>query len=301
MSWIDLHTHSTYSDGALSPAELISLALQRGLSALALTDHDTVAGLSAFYQAAADKPLQVLGGIEISSWYNKDSLHILGYGLDHSDARLNLALTQLQQARHQRNLEILAKLNELGIAITHADLEYRENGQVGRPHIARALIRCGAAGDFQNAFHRYLRRGGAAYIESYRIHALDAIRLIAAAGGAPVLAHPAVADASLNSLPVLLPELRQAGLVGLEVYYPAHNHKQHQNLLKLAAEHRLIATGGTDFHEDPGNGVPLGGSCRTVRVPHSCFSELSIFLDRHSRPFPDPHQANLEPLQENPA
>lgn len=278
MKWIDLHTHSNFSDGTLSPAELIDLARQRGLTALALTDHDTVAGLDDFLAYGADKAIEVIGGIEISAWYGKESLHILGYGLDHNDPELNLALDQLQQARHQRNLKILDKLNSLGIDISYADLEYEENGQVGRPHIARALIRRGITGDFQEAFYRFLRRGGSAYVDSFRIHALDAIRLIAAAGGAPVLAHPAVMDPTLSGLPALLAELRQAGLVGLEVHYPAHSRRQYQDLLRLTAEHRLIATGGTDFHEELRNGVPLGGSCRSGRVPYSCYEELTGYL-----------------------
>lgn len=278
MKWIDLHTHSTFSDGALSPAALIDLALQRGLKALALTDHDTVAGIPTFLNYAADKQIRVLGGIEISAWHDQNSMHILGYGLDQTDMELNRTLAQLQKARHQRNLDILDRLNELGIAISYVDLEHRQNSQVGRPHIARALIRMGVVNDFQEAFYRYLRRGAAAYVNSGRIHATDAIRLIRGAGGAPVLAHPAATDAGLINLPNLLPELRQAGLVGIETHYPAHSHKQNKQLLQLAAKHGLIATGGTDFHEKLPSGVPLGGSCRSVRIPYTCYQELSKFL-----------------------
>ena len=283
MSWIDLHTHSTYSDGALTPAELIDLAIERGIAALALTDHDTVAGLPDFFAHAAGREIEALGGIEISSWYADDSLHILGYGIDPENAGLKTGLQQLQQDRHRRNLKILERLNQIGIPIKYSDLESRENSQVGRPHIARAQIKLGVVGDFHSAFSRYLRRGGPAYVESRRIHALDAIRLIASAGGAPVLAHPAVADPGLKSLPALLGELCAAGLVGIEVYYPSHTKRHLQQLMKITAEHNLIATGGTDFHEDPGNGVPLGGSCRTIRVPHSCLDKLHEYDKKHRR------------------
>ncbi|MDF1614783.1 PHP domain-containing protein [Desulfurivibrio dismutans] len=278
MSWIDLHTHSTFSDGALTPEELIDLALQRGLQVLALTDHDTVAGLPSFFAYAADKPLQVLGGIEISAWHQLSSMHILGYGLDHTDTNLNRSLKELQRARHQRNLDILTRLNEMGIDINYFDLKFQQDGQVGRPHIARALVRMGVVSSFQEAFYRYLRRGAAAYVNSSRIHALDAIRMISRAGGAAVLAHPAVNDADLNNLPELLPELCQAGLAGLEIHYPAHSHKQHQQLLRLAAEHRLLVTGGTDFHETLPNGAPLGGNCRSGRTPFACYQELCDFI-----------------------
>ncbi|ADH85767.1 PHP domain-containing protein [Desulfurivibrio alkaliphilus] len=296
MNWIDLHTHSTFSDGALTPSELVDLALQRGLQALALTDHDTVAGLPDFLAAATDKPIQLIGGIEISAWHKLGSLHILGYGLNHSDAALGRTLAELQQARHQRNLDILTRLNDLGIEIDYFDLQHQENGQVGRPHIARALVRKGVVNGFQEAFYRYLRRGSAAYVNSARIHALDAIRLISAAGGAPVLAHPAVNDAGLNHLPELLPELRRAGLAGLEIHYPAHNHKQHQQLLRLAAQHRLLVTGGTDFHEPMANGVPLGGNCRSGRTPYACYQELRDFLDlqeQNHTSLANPHPQNL--------
>ena len=278
MKWIDLHTHSTFSDGTLSPEELLELAARRNLAALALTDHDTVAGIPEFLNAAAQREIPALAGIEISSWDGEESLHILGYGIDHQDGDLLAALTEIQAARHQRNLAILEKLAELGIKVRYNRIEGQENGQVGRPHIARELIRLGVVHDMHNAFGRYLRRGAAAYVESFRIHALDAVRLIAAVGGAPVLAHPAVLDSSLQGLPRLLPELRRAGLVGLEVFYPAHTRKQHGQLQQLAREHKLIATGGTDFHGDSGNGVPLGGSHHSVRIPFSCFIELSDFL-----------------------
>lgn len=278
MNWIDLHTHSTFSDGALSPAELVDLALHRGLKALALTDHDTVAGLPTFFASATDKPLQVISGIEISAWHGRESLHILGYGFDHTAESLNRTLAEIQLARHRRNLDILARLNELGIPISYADLEYRPDSQVGRPHIARTLVRMGVVKDFQAAFYRYLRRGAAAYVNSCRIHALDAVRLIRQAGGAAVLAHPAVMDQSLSGLPELLPELCRAGLVGMETHYPAHSRQQHQQLRQLAARHGLITTGGTDFHENLPHGVPLGGSCRSVRIPYSCYQELSDFL-----------------------
>ncbi|TBV82777.1 MAG: PHP domain-containing protein [Desulfobulbaceae bacterium] len=279
MKLIDLHAHSTFSDGSLDPAMLIDLAERRGLAALALTDHDTVAGVPHFLAHAANKSIRVIGGIEISAWYDRESLHILGYGLDHTDRRLNDTLSELQRARHQRNLDILDKLNELGIDLSYDDLETQENSQIGRPHLARALIRRGMVRDSHEAFNRLLRQGAPAYVEGRWIHAIDAIRLITAAGGAPVLAHPALMDASLNALATLLPELRRVGLIGLEVHYPTHSRKQRQCLLQLAAEHRMIATGGTDFHDNSDNGIPLGGSCRSIRVPYSCYQELVDYLE----------------------
>lgn len=278
MKWIDLHTHSTYSDGTMGPEELIDLALRRGLGALALTDHDTVAGVPDLLAHAAGKDILVMAGIELSTWYGEDSMHILGYGIDHGHPPLLIALEEVQRARHRRNLEILTRLDELGIRIAYKAVAGRENGQVGRPHIARELVRLGVVHDMHHAFLQYLRKGAAAYVDSFRIHALDAVRLIAAAGGVPVLAHPAVLDNNLNSLPRLLPELVTAGLAGLEIYYPAHNRRQYRQLQQLAGEWRLLATGGTDFHGNTHGGVPLGGSSQTVRVPFKCYQELTALL-----------------------
>ncbi|MDZ7642193.1 MAG: PHP domain-containing protein [Desulfurivibrio sp.] len=290
MSWVDLHIHSTYSDGTMSPAELVALGRQRGLKALALTDHDTVAGVPDFLAQATDGQLELLSGIELSTWYGPDSLHILGYGLDYRHPPLLSALAEIQQARHRRNLEILTRLDELGIKIAYEAITGETDGQVGRPHIARELVRLGVVGDMHHAFSHYLRKGAAAYVDSFRIHALEAVRLLTAAGGAPVLAHPAVLDNSLSALTRLLPELAAAGLAGLEIYYPAHSRKQFRQLRQLATDLQLLVTGGTDFHGPTAHGVPLGGSSQTVRVPLSCYQELTAFLaPRPETPIPAPN------------
>ncbi len=276
MQWIDLHLHSTYSDGSMTPAQLIDLAVRRRIAAIALTDHDTVAGVGEFLAYAQEQPVKAMSGIEISSWHGDHSLHILGYGLDHRHPGLLATLAQVQEARHRRNLQIMVKLNELGHDVHYHEIPRRENGQVGRPHIAELLVRKRIVAAPQEAFSRFLRRGGAAYVESFRIHALDAIRLVKAAGGLPVLAHPAVLDSTLALVAKLLPELREAGLAGLEIHYPSHSKKQTRQLSELAARFSLLATGGTDFHgEFRLGGAPLGGNFRTIRVPWSCFAALT--------------------------
>lgn len=284
MQWIDLHLHSTFSDGSMTPAQLIDLAVGRRIAAIALTDHDTVAGVEEFLAYAAEQPLKALTGIEISSWHDDHSLHILGYGFDHHHPPLLATLAEVQAARHRRNLQIMINLNELGHDVHYHEIPQRENGQVGRPHIAELLVRKKIVARSQEAFSRFLRRGGAAYVESFRIHALDAVRLIKAAGGLPVLAHPAVIDPTLALVAKLLPELREAGLAGLEIHYPSHTRKQIRQLGELAARFSLLATGGTDFHgEFRLGGAPLGGNFRTIRVPWSCFAGLTRRLaDRHS-------------------
>jgi hypothetical protein len=280
MPWIDLHTHSRYSDGTLTPAALVALAAKRKLAAIALTDHDTVAGVEEFLACAAHCRLPALGGVEISAWHEDLTIHILGYGLDHTSPRLLAGLAELQAARQQRNLGIFDRLRQLGIRAEMAEITQEENGQIGRPHIARLLVRKKIVRTVHEAFSRFLKRGGAAYVESLRIHAGEAIRLVREAGGLPMLAHPAIIDARLDTVAELVRQFQPVGLAGIEAYYPTHTGKQTRALLDLAAEYGLLACGGTDFHGDARHGAPLGGSAGTVRVPDAVFERLTAALDR---------------------
>lgn len=278
MSWVDLHIHSTYSDGTLSPAALIDLAEKRGLAAIALTDHDTVAGVDELLRHSVGRQVKVLGGIEISAWHNDKSVHILGYGLDHANAQLNSRLAELQEARHDRNCRIFEKLNRLGIKARLEEIDQQENGQIGRPHIARLLVRKKIVHTMHDAFSRFLKSGGSAYVESFRIHAIDAIRLVKAAGGIAMLAHPATIDNRLATINELLHHFRASGLDGVEAYYPAHTAKQTRILLQLAAEHAMLVCGGTDFHGEIRQGAPLGGSPATLRIPISTYEQITAAL-----------------------
>jgi len=282
MAWIDLHTHSRYSDGAYSPAGLIDLALKRKVAAIALTDHDTVAGVPEFLDYAARQQLQALGGVEISAWHEELTIHILGYGLDHTNPTLLARLADLQAGRHQRNEAICERLRQLGIQAELDEISQQKNGQVGRPHIARLLVRKKIVRTMHEAFSRFLKRGGAAYVESLRIHAADAIRLIHEAGGLPMLAHPAIIDAKLEVVSELVRLFKPVGLAGIEAYYPTHTRKQTKALLELADEHSLLACGGTDFHGDTRHGASLGGSTATVRVPLALFHHLTSALTTQS-------------------
>ena len=278
MAWIDLHTHSRYSDGTYTPAGLIDLAAKRKLAAVALTDHDTVAGVAEFLEYAAQRNVPALGGVEISAWHGELTIHILGYGLDHADPRLLARLAELQTARHQRNLGIFDKLRQLGVQAELSEIAQQENGQIGRPHIARLLVRKKIVRTTHEAFSRFLKRGGAAYVESLRIHATDAIRVVREAGGLAMLAHPAIIDARLDAVAELVRLFKPEGLSGLEAYYPTHTRKQAKALLALAAEEDLLVSGGTDFHGDMCHGAPLGGTAATVRVPLTVYDQLKAAL-----------------------
>lgn len=246
---VDLHIHSTFSDGEITPEELVDLAVSQGLAAISITDHDTAAGTGAALQRAEGKEVEVIPGIEISAWHGDTSMHILGYGFNPEDSRFIERLKVLQEGRETRNTRIIAKLNRLGIRVAAEELQqYSRCGQTGRPHIARLLVDKGVTGSVELAFKHYLRRGAAAYAERFRFSAHDAISMIREAGGSAVLAHPANLDPSLRSIPLLLKDLAVVGLGGVEVYYPSHSPKTVKALLQMTAGLNLCITGGSDFH-----------------------------------------------------
>ena len=248
-SSVDLHIHSTFSDGVLTPAEIVDLAVMQGLKAISITDHDTSAGIDEARQRAFGKGMKVLTGIEISSWHGDTSMHILGYCFRHEDKQFNSRLQLLQDGRETRNSRIIENLNRLGIRVDVSELlHYSEYGQTGRPHIARLLVDKGVTKSVDLAFKHYLRRGAAAYAERFRFSAHDAISMIRGAGGIAVLAHPASLDPTLRSIPSLLKDLFKVGLGGVEAYYPSHSPKAVKALLKMADEMDLLITGGSDFH-----------------------------------------------------
>ncbi len=272
--YIDLHTHSTCSDGLLSPAALLALAARRGLAAIALTDHDTVAGLPEALAHGALTGVEVITGIEISSALDGVSLHILGYGIDHGNPGFLAFLDRLQQARHDRNQGILERLQTLGISITGEELTRIAGDQIGRPHFARLLTQKGRAKNTQDAFSRYLKRGCPAFVEHAKPQADEVIRKITGANGLAVLAHPIYSDPTLEKIPALVAQLKDYGLAGLEAIYPTHSKKACRFLHALATRHDLLISGGTDYHGDKRSITPLGGNAKTIRVPLRILQEI---------------------------
>lgn len=257
VSPVDLHTHSTASDGALTPAALVELAGARGVRVLGLTDHDTTAGLAAARTAAGRLGLRLIPGVELSTHVEAGEVHILGYFVDPAHPDLVAALARFQEARGDRARRIVERLGAAGVPIAHERvLAFAGGGSIGRPHVARALIEAGHATSIGDAFERYLTRGRPGYVERYRLAPPDAVRLVRAAGGVPVLAHPH----SAADLAALLPELVAAGLGGLECYYGDYDEARKGALLALAARHDLVPTGGTDFHGPGIHQRPLGGT-----------------------------------------
>ncbi len=290
---IDLHIHSTASDGSLTPAEILACARQRGLAAIAITDHDTLTGAAEVISQDLPADLQFLSGVEISTaapaaFPCHGSLHLLGYGIDHDNEPLGRALKRLQNARQDRNPRIIAKLNQLGIDIALANLESEHgDAQIGRPHIARWLVNHGIVPHFDEAFDRYLGAGRPAYADKYRIGCEEAIQLIRNAGGAPVLAHPGlIAPRQPWRLEDLLQTLEASGLMGIEAYYPEHTALQTRRYLTLAARYDLVVTGGTDFHGAIKPEVEMGIAGGDFKVPYRCYTALKNRIALSSNPVP---------------
>ena len=274
-SLIDLHIHSTYSDGVLKPAELVDLAKSQGLSAISITDHDTADGAGEAIQRGLEKGIEVISGIEISSWHGDTSMHILGYLFRSDDEQFNSRLQLLQQGRETRNIRIIENLNKLGITVELEELlHYSEYGQTGRPHIARLLVDKGIAKTVDLAFKYYLGRGAAAYAERFRFSARDAIAMIREAGGVGVLAHPSSLDPSLRSTPSLLKDLHKVGLNGVEVYYPSHSLKAVKALLKMAGDIGLLITGGSDFHGPERSGYKINKWVHKTNIPYDLVTAI---------------------------
>lgn len=259
---IDLHTHSLYSDGSHTPQELVALGLQNKLRCLALTDHDTVEGVADLLYYGKKAGLTVISGMEISTTLRNYTVHILGYGFDPELPELHHWLRPLQDSRAKRNQNILAKLHNLGIDISEEELQVVSGeGQTGRPHFARLLVQRGVVTSFDAAFSRYLGRNKPAWVPRFSYSAAEAITMIQRAGGKAVLAHPGMLSSDMRIIAALIEELAHQGLDGIEVYYPSHSRQLCRKLINLASIHRLLVTGGSDFHGATRPAHPL--ACRT--------------------------------------
>jgi len=281
MNRIDLHTHSNYSDGSLSPRQLVELAKKRRLRAIALTDHDTVAGVAEALAAGKELSVEVVPGVEISAQYPPGTMHILGYCLHASHPELLGALTKLQQARAARNPKIIRRLQDLGLEITTTEVLHLSSGQVGRPHIAKALVNKGYVSSIDEAFSRYLKKGAVAYVEKFRFPPKDAIAIIRRAGGIAVLAHPfTLGMEKPDELSHLVLELAEMGLEGIEVFYPDHTEEMAVIYEDVARSLGLVCTGGSDFHGDFRDSSDLGNTILGEDLDYKILQNLRDRLPR---------------------
>jgi len=272
---IDLHLHSTFSDGSLSPEQLVHEARKANLAAIALTDHDSVSGVELFLAACAREKIRGLPGVEISVDYPHGTIHILGYFIDYHSMELNAHIEKLKAGRAARNADILKKINNLGMALTMAEVAaFAGEGNVGRLHFAQALVARGYVGSNQEAFDRYLAKGKSGYVERDRLKPRGGVEMIVKAGGLAALAHPFTIELAPPALEKLVGELAQVGLQGIEVYYPQHNPNLVRRYLALAQRFNLVATGGTDFHGKAMPDIKIGRGFGALNVPDSVLVKL---------------------------
>jgi predicted metal-dependent phosphoesterase TrpH len=242
---VDLHSHTTASDGTLPPAELVREAVRRGLRVLAVTDHDSTEGLAeALAEAARHPPLRIVPGIEINCDVEGAEIHVLGYGMDYEAPWFQDFCRDQRAERRARVHRMAARLAEIGLPIdAERVFAIVREGSAGRPHVAQVMVERGYVKTVREAFDRYLGNGKPGHVPRAKLNPADAVRLIRKAGGAPVLAHPGVSDRD-----ALIPDLVAAGLMGIESYYPEHSAAQTAGYVQTCRDHGLVATGGSDFH-----------------------------------------------------
>ncbi len=289
---IDLHIHSTASDGSFSPRQIINLAKQNRLKAVSITDHDTIDGVKEVLKSSLPSGLEFICGVEVSceppaQFKDIGSVHLLGYGFSVYDKNLNTILDRAKEARAARNPEIIEKLKALGFDISINQVEKRFGAdQTGRPHIAEFLKEKGYVKTFKQAFDNYLGQGRPAYINKYKVSCQNAIRTILEAGGVPVLAHPGlIAFSKSHELEDFIDTLINYGLVGLEVYYTGHDDTLTSFYKKLADQKNLMATGGSDFHGTFNKGVSMGTGIGNLNVNYSLFKALIVRIEKNKKKY----------------
>ncbi len=275
----DLHIHSTYSDGSQTPEEIVAEAIEKKLTAIAIADHDTVQGVMPAIEAARGSDLLVIPAVEISTEYQKAEVHILGYWIDLESDELHATFVYVREARRRRANEIVGKLRQSGVEITLDDVIAQSDGvTLGRPHVAQALMEAGYVAGMQEAFDRFLGRDRPAFVKRYKLSPHEAVDAIREAGGCPVLAHPGlgVSDRVIDGL-------IETGIEGIEAYHTHHSTSNTRRAIRIADEHGLLVSGGTDSHGPRGSHpVEIG----EVDVPDACAEALVAWAEEHDAQIP---------------
>jgi len=268
VSRVDLHIHTTVSDGRFSPSEIVYKAIDLGLRVISVSDHDTVNGIPEALNSAQDFPgLLVIPGVEISTDVPQGEIHVLGYYIDYTNPQLIVKLEQMRNSRIERARKMVEKLSALGLKIEwQRVLELATGSSIGRPHIAKALLEKGYIKTFKEAFDRYISRNGPAYVERDKMTPAEAVKLITDVGGLPVFAHPL----TFNDYDNMTGDLVNAGLVGIEAYYKSSTLEEIDRIVALSRKYNLIPTGGSDYHGIEMDEVPMGG----VEVPMESVERL---------------------------
>jgi predicted metal-dependent phosphoesterase TrpH len=272
----DLHLHTTASDGRLKPAELVKMAVDRGLEVMAVTDHDSIGGIDEALIAAGKFPkIYVIPGVEINTDLASGELHVLGYFLDFKDKDLAASLEKIRESRVGRAQKMIEKLRKLGKPVEWQRIQELARGEsVCRPHIAQAMLEKGYVNSEREAFDKFIGRNGPAYVERDKIKPVEAVEIIKKVRGVPVLAHPA----DIQGLDEMIVELKAAGLLGLEAYYAQYSRPVIEKLVKVAQKYGLLTTGGTDYHHfQDGREIALG----SADIPKESIEKLFGAAGRH--------------------
>ncbi len=273
---IDLHTHSVFSDGSMTPDQLVVEAQMAELSAVALTDHDSVDGVTPFLESCVKRGMRGVPGVEISvDGESGDAMHMLGYFIDHDNAPMKNHLSGIRSNREYRNKKIIESLNAMGLSLTMSEVgAYAGSDNIGRLHFAQALVERGYVKNREEAFDKFLAKGKSAYVNRKRLTPQQGIEMIRGAGGLAVLAHPFTLGKGKEALTELVADLVSAGLDGIEVYYTQQNQKQMKIYKAIARQFNLVMTGGSDFHGAPMPDVKMGRGFGSLNVPDSVLEDL---------------------------
>lgn len=275
MKTIDLHTHSIYSDGTYTPKEIMEWGKRKGISAIALTDHDTFDGLDEAEKWGGKYGIEVIRGIEVSAEYEGTEIHIVGLFVNSENDEFDSVLKKLRMSRKNRNTEMVEKLNNIGINIKYEDVVKRaEGGIVTRAHIAREVINKGYALTNNEVFERYIGKDKPAYVKRQVLPWTDAIRLINESGGLAVLAHPLIYKLTEKRLEMIIGELAKEGLAGIEAYYSTHSDEDISYIKSAAKKYNLRLSGGSDFHGANKPKIDLGTGYGNLKVPYWVLQEL---------------------------
>ncbi len=275
MRTVDLHVHSTCSDGTLTPTELIALAYKKRLAAIALTDHDTIDGIKEAIDAGKQHRIEVIPGIELSTSYQSKEIHIVGLFIDYTDDSFAKELVQMRNTRIERNRQVCRAFQQLNIPMTYEDIaDIYENAVITRAHFADWLVHHHYVGDRNEAFDRYLGDGKPCYVPREKISPQHAIKLIRSVGGIPILAHPTLYHLGSEQMNILLKDLCDAGLMGIEGLYSTYTASDERYIAQLAADYHLLLSGGSDFHGANKPKLDLGTGYGKLCIPYDILSHL---------------------------
>ncbi len=278
---IDLHIHSTHSDGSFTPAELVEEAKRVGVSAIALTDHDSINGITEITRSGEECGMETIPGVELSTEYGTAEIHVVGLFIDPDNEALKEQIRMFVDNRNNRNVKMIDKLREKGFDIT-ADAVYERNpgAVIARPHIARYLVETGQAKDVQSVFDEYIAQGKCCYVERYKITPVEAVKLIHDAGGIAVLAHPCLYKIPRETLLTLISEMKEGGLDGIEALYGRNEGNDEEEYCQIAQDFDLLLSGGSDFHGASKPDLQIGTGRGDLCIPYKILEIMKEYIHR---------------------